>query len=126
FDRVGFGNFDNQVWLTVRPLVLPDWSSRHVFGITLWRAAIDPPGDRRDLRIGETGIVDVAAYWTRGVKGRHLAFDDLLFDGTRPWPGLFVACKGHRGDAALVMALYTALVEDRGYVSRESERSLPA
>jgi hypothetical protein len=61
---------------------------RHVFGVTLERAAIDPLDDDCDLLAGERRIVFEVTHAGIfvNVPGRHFARGDLLLNRFGPWP----------------------------------------
>ena len=98
---------------------------RHVGGIALRRAGLDPPRDRRDLVVSERSIVLVVTDPDGLVEmpRRHVAVDDALLDRARPRPNFVVRRQRHRDRRAGMVARLTRLLKDRRDVFAERWRS---
>src|SRR6266436_3489474 len=47
--RIGFGNLDNQIWLTELPFTAPNGHRREIFGFSLYRPLIHPLSNQLDF-----------------------------------------------------------------------------
>ena len=116
---------DDQIGLADLPLgrVREVDRRRHVLGVAPRRAAVDPRGHERDLRIAQRGVVlelldaDVLV----DVPGRHLAIDDAVPDRAGPGSDLLVGDQRHRGHLALAMAHLAGALQDRRDVLGERD-----
>ena len=98
--------------------------ARHVGGVALRRAGVDPAHDGGDLVVVQRAIVLVVADADGLVEmpRRHVAVRDALADRLRPRTRFFVGDERHRRRRALVMAGLAALLKNRRDVFRERRR----
>ena len=95
---------------------------RQVLRIALGRAGLDPPRNRRLLRVGQPPLVREVPDGGIGVPRRHRAVLHLGGDGPRPGPGVLVGEQRHRRHLARAMAGRALREEDRRHVAREGRR----
>ena len=124
--RLLAGFHDDVGWAVAVALGLPvervaTGGRRHVGGVALRRALIDPADDRVDLLVGERHVVlellhaDAAV----DVPRRHLARRHALADRTGPRPRVLIGDERHRRDRSRLVAGLTLGLENRRDVFRE-------
>ena len=118
-------NLDDEIGLADVPDIvvfeLP-WR-RHVGHVALLRALVDPRRDRRDLLLGQRGVVleflnaDVAL----DVPRRHQARDRLCLDRSRVRPRVFIRNQRHRRVRFGPVAVLARALKNRRDVLRERD-----
>ena len=112
---------DNEVRLAEPPMAgrRPHPRRRRVGGIAPRRAAVHPLRNRRDLRVAQGRIGVVLADCAAAEPRRHVAVADLLLDGTRPRPRIFVRLQRKRRHVTGPVTILAGLLKDRQDVFRE-------
>src|SRR5438552_9968386 len=85
---------------------------RHLRGITLRHALLDPVGDARDLLVRQTALVSELAVAMSGVPGRHVAGFRNRDDQRAALLDVFIRDERERSCLAWTMARHAIVIHD--------------
>ena len=131
--HVDFTGLDDQIRSADRPrMVVGEHAGRrHVGGVALRRAAVDPFRDLRDFCGAQRRIAlkllnpDVLLDVPRRHDARARTNSRALLDGTRPWPHFFKSRQRHWRDAVVAMAILAAPLKEGRDVPGERHVTWP-